>query len=681
MLSINTNLSSLIAQRSMKQSTNKLNQAIERMTTGAKINHAKDNAANYNIATNMTTKLGALQVAEDNALQGLEMINTTSETLSLIEDKLSRMRALSVQALNGTYGMESLNAINSEANSILEEIVRINNNATFNGIRLFGKSAEVNLEDLNSATPQLNSMGLLEEVERLDTTSMTPLSSVDSTLRISSGTYSISTPEELAKLSEMVNAGLVASGTFVLANDIDLSGYQSGEGWIPIGNSSNKFQGHFNGNGYTISNLFINRPTEDNQAFFGNMSSVGSIKNLRVVNANVIGKNYVGIIAAGYNSTVSPLKNCSVQGTVKGVDRVGGIVGDVYRQMESCYANVQVYGETNVGGLTGWNTCGITNSFVEGYVSGKENVGGCIGRASGTTATISNVYFNGEIEGESQIGGIIGSTGNTITLMNSISKGSVTGKNYIGGIVGYAYSTTNIDNINLSNVSGETHVGGITGRNDHYSVIDGCSSYGEISGDNYLGGLSGSSKTNSKILNSQTYSSVSSGTNVGAIAGDGYTIENCTYKSKDGLAPVSNTNGSLVNVEAMVLGAEMSLQVGVNSSGNSQIGFNTYFELEKLSLIQALPITDEQKIEIIDSLCNEVSLKQTEIGVLQNRLESALDEISTQYENLVSSRSTLQDADIAEVSSEYIRQQILQQASATLLATANQSASIALSLI
>ena len=68
MLSINTNLSSLIAQRSMKQSTNSLNQAIERMTTGAKINHAKDNAANYNIATNMDTKIGAYMVAEDNVL-------------------------------------------------------------------------------------------------------------------------------------------------------------------------------------------------------------------------------------------------------------------------------------------------------------------------------------------------------------------------------------------------------------------------------------------------------------------------------------------------------------------------------------------------------------------------------------------------------------------------------------
>ena len=72
---------------------------------------------------------------------------------------------------------------------------------------------------------------------------------------------------------------------------------------------------------------------------------------------------------------------------------------------------------------------------------------------------------------------------------------------------------------------------------------------------------------------------------------------------------------------------------------------------------------------------------QVQLGSTENRLNSALDEISTQYENLVSSRSTLQDADIAEVSSEYIRQQILQQASATLLATANQSPSIALQLI
>ena len=83
----------------------------------------------------------------------------------------------------------------------------------------------------------------------------------------------------------------------------------------------------------------------------------------------------------------------------------------------------------------------------------------------------------------------------------------------------------------------------------------------------------------------------------------------------------------------------------------------------------------------LDDMLATVNAKQVEYGSAQNRLESALDEISTQYENLVSSRSTLRDADIAEVSAEYIQQQILQQAAATLMSTANQSPAIALQLI
>lgn len=83
----------------------------------------------------------------------------------------------------------------------------------------------------------------------------------------------------------------------------------------------------------------------------------------------------------------------------------------------------------------------------------------------------------------------------------------------------------------------------------------------------------------------------------------------------------------------------------------------------------------------LDEIIESVSNKQTELGSVQNRLESVLDEISIQYDNLVSSRSTIRDADIAEESSAYIRSQILQQAAATLLASANQTPSIALQLL
>ena len=123
------------------------------------------------------------------------------------------------------------------------------------------------------------------------------------------------------------------------------------------------------------------------------------------------------------------------------------------------------------------------------------------------------------------------------------------------------------------------------------------------------------------------------------------------------------------------------LQVGINQSASSQIAIDTSFSLYKISELYNIGLEDRDFISIIDELMQQVSEKQIEIGVSQNRLESALDEIVTQSENLISSRSTLRDADIANVSSEYIKQQILQQASATLLATANQSPSIALQLL
>ena len=124
-MKINTNLSSLIVQSSLKSSTNGLNIAIERMTSGFRINHAKDNAANYSINTKLSTKISAYQVAEENAMMGLDMVQTAESSLSQISDGLSRLRALATQAQNGTYGDKSLDAINAEANSLATEINRI----------------------------------------------------------------------------------------------------------------------------------------------------------------------------------------------------------------------------------------------------------------------------------------------------------------------------------------------------------------------------------------------------------------------------------------------------------------------------------------------------------------------------------------------------------------------------
>ena len=87
-MKINTNLSSLIVQSGLKASTNGLNTAIERMTTGSKINHAKDNAANYSINTKLSSKLSSYYVAQDNASMGLDMMTSAMDNLDLISSHL-----------------------------------------------------------------------------------------------------------------------------------------------------------------------------------------------------------------------------------------------------------------------------------------------------------------------------------------------------------------------------------------------------------------------------------------------------------------------------------------------------------------------------------------------------------------------------------------------------------------
>ena len=276
MLSINTNLSSLIAQNSLTTSTNKLNQAIERMTTGFRINGAKDNAANYSISTNMSTKIGAYEVAESNTMMGLDMLSTANESLTLIEDKLMRLRALATQANNGTYGAQSLEAINEEANAIVDEIGRIYSTSEYNGVNVLGKA---------------ESSKFIKDIVRRDTSEMTKMKDVDENIALTSGTYSISTDEDLAKLARMTNNGKIGANTeFVLANNIDLKAWceknSDTGGWVPIGNNTNAFRATFDGNGYVISNIKITRK-DYYSGLFGMVSNYdgnGAIKNLGVEN-------------------------------------------------------------------------------------------------------------------------------------------------------------------------------------------------------------------------------------------------------------------------------------------------------------------------------------------------------------------------------------------------------------
>ena len=113
-ITINTNLASLTAQHNLSVNTKGMNTAMERLTTGYRINSGKDDAAGSSVSTIMEAQISGYDVAEANAAMGLSLLDTAEGVLDIVGDYLQRIRDLTEQAANGTYGTQSITAIRTE---------------------------------------------------------------------------------------------------------------------------------------------------------------------------------------------------------------------------------------------------------------------------------------------------------------------------------------------------------------------------------------------------------------------------------------------------------------------------------------------------------------------------------------------------------------------------------------
>lgn len=191
-LTINTNISSIITQRNLNNATNSLNTSIERMTTGYKINHAKDNAAGYSIADRWDTQISTLDVAADNAATGSDLLTTAEQSYGLLTDHLQRIRDLTEQAANGTYGSSSLKAIQSEVYARLQEIDRIASNSEFNGIKLMSYIDDGNPKGTGMTSNGLNlQVGLYSDANSVINLDVSLFSSAKISALFSGGTTTV----------------------------------------------------------------------------------------------------------------------------------------------------------------------------------------------------------------------------------------------------------------------------------------------------------------------------------------------------------------------------------------------------------------------------------------------------------------------------------------------------------
>ena len=140
MVSINSNYASSFAAKAARQTTSELNSAMERLSTGKRINYARDDAAGQAIAVRLTAEIQGLAVAARNAADGQSMVDTADAALQETQTLLLRMRELAVQASNGTLGDADKAALEVEAGSLEAEIKRISDNTSWGGKKLLDGS-------------------------------------------------------------------------------------------------------------------------------------------------------------------------------------------------------------------------------------------------------------------------------------------------------------------------------------------------------------------------------------------------------------------------------------------------------------------------------------------------------------------------------------------------------------
>lgn len=341
--------------------------------------------------------------------------------------------------------------------------------------------------------------------------------------------FLIKTVEHLNSIRKYPNA------YFKLLNDIDFNGTQydsvnsiNNKGWTPVGCDTlsytdrfygNTFKGSFNGSGYLIKNLFINRPGNDFVGLFGFIDSCAIIENVNLDSCRVVGKYQVGALAGANKGNII---NCSVSGVIINTGKnigglvgqnegsikecytrnivagnrfakcVGGLVGLNNGSLIKCYSNGRVFGEGVIGGMTGENDGGIiTDCHVQGTIEGKYTTGGLTGENKGT---ISKCYTDITIRSDGfNTGGLTGIARNSIT--ESHTRGRIintAGGSSAGGFAGICYgrifrcySECNID-------SGNDRIGGFIGFN--FGSVNQCYSTGNVAAKCMLGGFIGENR-------------------------------------------------------------------------------------------------------------------------------------------------------------------------------------------
>ena len=306
---INTNSLSLITQNNMNKSQSAMSTAIERLSSGLRINSAKDDAAGQAIANRFTSNINGLTQASRNANDGISLAQTTEGSLSEINNNLQRIRELAVQAQNGTNSDSDLTSIQDEINQRLSEIDRVSDQTQFNGKKVLSENATMKIQvgANDGETISINLQKMDSESLKLKDFSVTGISQ---------------------SLSELTDTSTTATDGVTTKTALNMSAVET----ISAGATVHGV-GTAAANG-TYSDYVIK--TTDGKQFKGAVDGDGAVTFATVTAATIATDPQYN--PTGATGTASPLK--AIDDAIKNVDSFRSQLGAVQNRLDSAITNL-----------------------------------------------------------------------------------------------------------------------------------------------------------------------------------------------------------------------------------------------------------------------------------------------------------------------------------------------------
>ena len=632
-LTVNTNVASLNAQRNLGTSSSNLQTSLERLSSGSRINSAKDDAAGLQIANRLTSQINGLGVAVRNANDGISLSQTAEGALQESTNILQRMRDLSLQSANGGNGDSERKALNDEMVQLKNELDRISTTTRFGSKTLFDGAFAENVQ-VGAQSNETISV----KIDSFRTTDMGTKASREAT----SARLSATAPPTSLTVSA---SGVAAQVQGVAPAEVNFAGSPSeiiGNVDLDAGNTNIVF----------FDNDIIRFNLLDESAAFVDSQTIVIPPATYTSQQDII-----DVINAGFAA--------SFPGTafVEAFDAGSGRLG--FRSLRDD-PGFQLAAES-----------GFDNAFptLMGFASatGSANVPGnapssfdiSFGSESPVTINLTGDYSDADTLRQSIQTQIDGSALNGLVEVSE--QGGVLSLQQTGSLGGEALTVSGagadlIFGAGYSTVPGVAESGGFT-----LAVNGGAAQTLSIADGNYTTLESLADNLNQQIANNGTLSG-----QVRANVDAGRLQFVTTDKGADAQIDLVDEGG------LAALGFAVADPLALTAEGVAE-GAQALNSVEKIDITTVEGA--QAAIATIDAALQEVDVTRASLGAIQNRFESTISNLQNVAENAAGARGRIQDTDFAAETANLTKNQILQQAGTAILAQANQLPQAVLSLL